>query len=229
MTAADPRIDLLKVLADPLRLRVIDRLGHLGPASVSELATAFDVPMPQLSNHLKRLRDAGLVTVERTGRHAVYDLADSSVETLLPLLDRLTAGTAEPRVLGERGDFAYARSCYRHLAGRLGADVYRALIDRRALAVDHDGTIDLGPDADAVFASLGVATDRPAGTRKRFAFECLDSTELRPHLAGLMGDRLATAMVEKGWIEAPDSERVVQVTPSGKRGLKRTLGLDLKR
>jgi DNA-binding transcriptional ArsR family regulator len=227
--SVDPRIDLLKLLADPLRLRVIDRLGHLGPASVSELAAAFDVPMPQLSNHLKRLRDAGLVTVDRRGRHAVYDLADSNVETLLPLLDRLTADTAEPRVLGERADFAYARSCYRHLAGALGSDVYRALVDRQALSVDHDGTIELGPQAAPVFKSLGVATDRPAGTRKRFAFECLDSTELRPHLAGLMGDRVATSMIEKGWIEPPDSERVVQVTAAGKRGLKRALGLELQR
>jgi DNA-binding transcriptional ArsR family regulator len=226
---ADPRIDLLRLLSDPLRLRVIDRLGHLGPASVSELAAAFDVPMPQLSNHLKRLRDAGLVTVERRGRHAVYDLADPGVETLLPLLDRLTGGTAEPRVLGERADFAHARSCYRHLAGRLGSDIYGVLVERQALAVDHDGTIELGPEAEPVFSTLGVPTDRPTGTRKRFAFECLDSTELRPHLAGLMGDRLSTALIDKGWLEEPDSERVVQITPSGKRGLKRTLGLDLQR
>src|SRR3954452_19808181 len=102
VSVADPRIDLLKLLADPLRLRVIDRLVQLGPASVSEMATEFDVAMPQLSNHLRRLRDAGLVSVERRGRPAVYDLADPGVETLVPLLDRLTGSTAEPRVLGER-------------------------------------------------------------------------------------------------------------------------------
>jgi hypothetical protein len=73
------------------------------------------------------------------------------------------------------------------------------------------------------------ARGEPTGTRKRFAFECLDSTELRPHLAGLMGDRVAEAMVDKGWIEPPDDERVVQVTPSGRRALKRALRLELQR
>src|SRR6201995_2495823 len=68
----DPRIDLLKELADPVRLRVIDHLGNVGPATVSELAAGLRVTMPQLSNHLRRLRDAGLVHVERTGRHAIY-------------------------------------------------------------------------------------------------------------------------------------------------------------
>src|SRR4051794_25831995 len=187
--SADPRLDLLKQLADPLRLRIIDRLGHLGPASVSELASELDVPMPQLSNHLRRLREADLVTVERKGRHAVYDLANPGVETLLPLLDRLTGRTAEPRVLGERADFAYARSCYRHLAGALGSDLYKVLLEHEALSVDHDGTIELGPEAEPVFAKLGVATDRPAGKRKRLALASPRSPPPRPPPAGLMGDR----------------------------------------
>src|SRR3954454_17581731 len=76
----DPRVALLKELADPLRLRVVDRLGHAGPANPSRLAAELDVPLPQLSNHLKRLREAGLVTVERRGRQAVYALADPGLE-----------------------------------------------------------------------------------------------------------------------------------------------------
>src|SRR3954467_5657549 len=88
--ASDPRVALLKELADPLRLRVVDRLGHGGPATPSELATGLGVPLPQLSNHLRRLRDAGLVRVERNGRQPVYELADEGLQTLLPLLDRLT-------------------------------------------------------------------------------------------------------------------------------------------
>src|SRR5436309_10069578 len=85
----DPRVALLRELADPVRLRVVDRLGHIGPATVSRLAAELGVSLPLLSNHLRRLREAGLVHVERTGRHAVYELADPSFEALLPLLDRL--------------------------------------------------------------------------------------------------------------------------------------------
>ena len=55
---ADPRVALLKELSDPLRLSVIDRLGHRGPATVSQLASELEVSLPQLSNHLKRLREA---------------------------------------------------------------------------------------------------------------------------------------------------------------------------
>ena len=88
---ADPRVALLKELAHPLRLRVIDRLGHVGPASVSALAGELGASMPELSNHLRRLREAGLVRARRDGRHAVYELGGAEVDVLLPLLDRLTA------------------------------------------------------------------------------------------------------------------------------------------
>jgi DNA-binding transcriptional ArsR family regulator len=223
VSATDPRPALLKLLAEPLRLKVIDRLGHLGPATVSEMAAELDVPLPQLSNHLRKLREAGLVSVERNGRQAVYDLADPGVEVLLPLLDRITGRVAGPPP--QRPDFADCRTCYRHLAGRLGTVLYDGLVERGALAPQVDGTIELGPEAAPVFKSLGVDTDRPQGTRKRFAFECLDCTENRPHLAGLMGDRVAEALTQKGWVEHTDEPRVMQITPGGKRGLSRALGV----
>src|SRR5215203_4734887 len=127
--AADPRVGLLRELADPLRLRVVDRLGHRGPATVSQLAGELAVPLPQLSNHLRRLREAGLVRVERSGRQAVYQLGDPGLELLLPLLDRITGHLRPPA----RPSLAASRTCYDHLAGPLGVGLYRALVGHRAL------------------------------------------------------------------------------------------------
>ena len=93
----DPRVALLKELADPLRLRVVDRLGHRGPATVSRLAAELDVPLPQLSNHLRRLRDAGLVVAERDGRQVIYALADPGLEALLPCSTASRVVSPRPR------------------------------------------------------------------------------------------------------------------------------------
>src|SRR3954470_6858389 len=144
---SDPRVGLLKELADPVRLRVIDRLGHAGPSTVSELAGALDLPMPQLSNHLRRLREASLVNVERTGRHAMYTLADEGLQALLPLLDRLTGRIAPA---SPEPDDTDGRTCYDHLGGRLGVGLYRTLVERDALRDEADGTVALGPHADAL-------------------------------------------------------------------------------
>ncbi len=207
---------LLKELADPIRLRVVDRLGHSGPATVSELAGALDVPMPLLSNHLRRLRDAGLVVVERSGRSAIYALADDGLHALLPLLDRLTGvvTTAPPLPDGADG-----RTCYAHLGGRLGVAVYRALLERGSVVDRADGTVVLGSEP----MPLGIAVD---GDRRRFAFECFDATQHAPHLAGALGDAVAASLFERGWIE-PGEGRSVRLTARGARGLKRAFGVAL--
>jgi DNA-binding transcriptional ArsR family regulator len=217
----DPRIDLLKELADPVRLRVVDHLGNVGPATVSELAAGLRVTMPQLSNHLRRLREAGLVRVERTGRHAIYTLADESLQALLPLLDRLTGRvTTRP----PQPDPEPARTCYDHLAGRLGVGLYAALRERGALRDQPDGTVTVGDEAP--LRALGVDPAAVGGDRRRFAFECFDAQQHAPHLAGAMGDALAEALEARGWIERGEG-RAVRVTAAGERGLRDALGIAL--
>jgi DNA-binding transcriptional ArsR family regulator len=216
---ADPRVDLLKELAEPLRLRVIDRLGHGGPATVSRLAAELGVPLPQLSNHLRRLREARLVAVERDGRQAVYSLADPGLEALLPLLDRITGRVAEPEP--EAAEVP-SRTCYDHLAGRIGVAIYRGLRDRDAVRDRPDGLVELGPDAETTFARLGVdiAAVRPG--RQRLAFECLDATERAPHLAGALGDALAAALIDRAWVVRDG--RTIELSGRGATGL-RELGM----
>lgn len=224
---ADPRVALLKELADPLRLRVVDRLGHRGPATVSQLATELDVAMPQLSNHLRRLREAHLVSVKREGRHAIYELSDPGLEVLLPLLDRITGRLTPPPPNSPMTDYRRAHSCYDHLAGRLGVTLYRALIDRAALRALPDGTVQLGPAAAETFASIGIDTSQLSKARRRFAFECLDAVEHAPHLAGNIGDTIARALTDKGWIRPQRDSRTLRLSAQGINGLRRTLGIDL--
>ena len=202
--SGDPRVTLLKELAHPLRLRVIDHLGHLGPTTPSALAAALGAPPPELSNHLKRLREAGLVHARREGRQAIYSLGDSGVERLVPLLDRLVAPTV-PAPAG-----APSRTCYDHLAGPLGVRLYRDLCERGALRPQPDGTVELGAAARATFAELGVDVDAVKPGRRRLAFECLDATEQRPHLAGALGGALAAALFDRGWIERAGGREVVK-------------------
>ena len=220
----DPRVALLKLLADPIRLRVVDRLGHAGPATVSRLAAELDVPLPQLSNHLRRLREAGLVSTSRSGRQVTYELADPGLELLTPLVDSITgrvhAGSTHP------ADTAVpSRTCYGHLAGAVGVAIYRALCEREALAPRPDGIVELGPRAASVFRSLGVDSSLEPTGRQRFAFECLDATERAPHLAGALGDAVAEALAEREWIDQTPGSRVYSLTRKGRTGLTRTLGV----
>ena len=74
---------LAKALAEPVRVSILDVLRR-SPVEVCqcELVPLFDVPQPTLSHHLKKLVDAGLVTVERRHKWAYYSLSPDSLKEL---------------------------------------------------------------------------------------------------------------------------------------------------
>lgn len=80
-----PETDLFSVLANPTRRALLDLLRS-GPRPVNELAAEFSMRRPSVSEHLKVLRDAGLVTVDRQGRQRLYRLEP---DALRPLADWL--------------------------------------------------------------------------------------------------------------------------------------------
>jgi DNA-binding transcriptional ArsR family regulator len=77
----------LAALADPTRRQVFERLAA-GPRSVSDLADGLPVSRPAVSQHLKVLREAGLVTVEKRGREHLYGMRPDGLAGLREWLDR---------------------------------------------------------------------------------------------------------------------------------------------
>ncbi|MFN8110420.1 MAG: metalloregulator ArsR/SmtB family transcription factor [Thermoleophilia bacterium] len=74
--------DQLRVLAEPTRLTILAQLAQ-GPSGVSELARTLHIAQPTASVHLRRLRDAGLVEVDRQGGGATYTLRPEAVAALM--------------------------------------------------------------------------------------------------------------------------------------------------
>src|SRR5918997_3126716 len=74
---------LAKALSDPVRVQLVDVLrSHAGEVCVCELQPLFDISQPTLSHHLKKLRDAGVVGVERRGLWAFYYVKPEALEVL---------------------------------------------------------------------------------------------------------------------------------------------------
>jgi ArsR family transcriptional regulator len=81
--AADRLAALGKALSDPIRVQLVDVLRKApGQVCVCELVPLFDVSQPTLSHHLKKLRDAGVVGVERRGLWAYYHVLPGAMEEL---------------------------------------------------------------------------------------------------------------------------------------------------
>jgi len=77
----------LSVLADPTRRAIFEHLLHRGPAAVVEIAKAFPVSRPAVSQHLKALVDAGLVTATSAGNRRIYEIDPAGLSALRRWID----------------------------------------------------------------------------------------------------------------------------------------------
>ena len=93
--AVDQARLLLKALADPLRLQVIEALAG-GERCVCELTADLGLPQSKLSFHLKVLKEAGLLVDRQEGRWVYYSLQAEAIEQLRAWLARLSAQCRQP-------------------------------------------------------------------------------------------------------------------------------------
>jgi DNA-binding transcriptional ArsR family regulator len=201
--------------------------GRALPAG--ELAFIGNVAPATASFHLNRLLDAQLLSVERQGKHKYYRLASEavasaleSIAALAPLRDHANQLT-ERRSASERvKELRFARTCYKHLAGRLAVDIHHALFKQRLLIALPEKEYRLTQTGERWWLQLGA--DLPPKFRGR---GCLDWTERRPHLAGPLGVLLFARLKELGWLATIPHTRAVRVTHAGQRALQSRLGLTI--
>jgi DNA-binding transcriptional ArsR family regulator len=221
-------------IADPTRLSVMMHLIH-GEASVNEMICQLDVSQSNLSNHLAVLKNAGLIKSTSTGRQKIYEIANPESAQLIELLSNFQR--ISPQQQTSVKPIQFARTCYDHLAGKLGVAVFNALVQKKAIKYPHGVMIKereffsielaVGTNGKNIFSAIGVDLSSLTNTRRRFAFACKDWTEKAPHLAGALGAATCHAFLEKKWIVRKPSTRAVVLTANGRQALKNLIGLEI--
>ena len=225
-----PLATLAGLLADATRARFCLALLDGRAWTAGELARHAGVAASTASEHLSHLVRGGLLVEERQGRHRYLRLAGPQVAQLIEDMtahaERAGAAARPPtlRAASAAAAMAAARTCYDHLAGRLGVAIADALTARGLLR--QDAGFALSDDGLAWFAAeLGVALPAPTG-RRPLARPCLDWTERRHHLAGAAGAVLCVTALERRWVSRIGSGRALRLTGVGRQALSALLGLD---
>jgi DNA-binding transcriptional ArsR family regulator len=205
-----------ELVSDPSRVSMLLSLmdGLARPAS--ELAQVAGVSPSTASSHLARLLGGGLVVAERQGRHRYFRLAGDHVADALEAIALHASPARRTWSLDPaRAALSHARTCYKHLAGELGVAWLASLESRRLLGI-HDGALSLTPRGIACFEDLGLSPARwPEGKT------CLDWTERRNHLGGLLGSALTEHLLTLKWIARRERGRAVRITAAGRTGFAR--------
>src|SRR5215472_4821327 len=204
------------LLADPSRAAMCLALAGGEARPAGELASRAGVSAQAASNHLARLVAGRILRVEQQGRWRYYRLASAEIGHAVEAL--AVVAPQRPGALNGLADAATlrlreARTCYSHLAGRLGVAIADALIAEGWLE-DTGAAYRVTP-----LSALGIESNgrrAPEAARR-----CLDWTERRHHVAGPVGTALTDLALERSWVRRLRGSRALLVTPAGRRELKR--------
>jgi DNA-binding transcriptional ArsR family regulator len=226
------------LVGDPARANMLAALMDGRALTATELAHVAGITPQTASGHLARLTDAGILIVERQGRHRYHRVGSPAIARMLESIMSVAAdlggtGTSarKPPIVGPRDKaLRHARTCYDHLAGHVAVAMADTMVARGQMDLSPDGAAltdegiaflrDLGVDLDNATAR---ATQRGGG--RVFCRPCLDWSERRAHIAGAVGAALCRSCFDQGWIRRIDGTRAVAITPTGQRALHRAFDL----
>ena len=214
------------LLADPARVSILLALSDGREVAAGELANVAGVTAATASFHLAKLTSAGMISLRRQGRHQLYRLASpelvQALEALAVLAPQSAPRTHRQARIGRA--VRAGRTCYDHLAGRLGVCLTRALLDRGAVRL-AGAEFDVTPAGELILGELGIDLTAARARRRAFAPACLDWSEREPHIAGALGAALLTRLFDFGWIKRMPASRAVEITFAGRRGFHRMFGI----
>jgi len=207
-------------IGEPARARMLYSLMDGHARTSTELAIVAGVSPSTASVHLHRLKSERLLKVLIQGKHRYYSLEGPNVASVLESLTVL-AGPRKRFVPNTPNRLRAARTCYDHMAGTLGVSLHDRFHALRWLSDSYD----LTPKGTQAFESLGIDIAETRALRRRFAYECLDWSERRPHIGGALGAALLKVALNRKWVTQDLDSRALSVTSDGRREMQARFGV----
>jgi DNA-binding transcriptional ArsR family regulator len=219
---AGPDIAMVaSLVGDPARANMLTALMTGRALTASELAYQAGITPQTASSHLAKLEAGGLIEPEKQGRHRYYRLTDPDVAGVLEGLAGLAARAGHMRVRTGPKDpeLRRARICYDHLAGDLGVQMLDSMKKQR-LVRQSKQAIELTAEGGKFLAkTLQISAESLHHPRRPVCKACLDWSERRHHLAGMLGAAMMARFTELKWAarDATPGSRVVNFTRAGEK------------
>lgn len=226
LASANGIATIAALIGDPARANILSALMGGQALTAGELSWHAGVGAATTSGHLAKMSEAGLLAMERQGRHRYYRLASPDIaQAMESLMAVAAAGPRRHRPPGPKDEaLRTARTCYDHLAGRLGTKLADRL-NERGFVILGDGGALVTDDGRDFLGGLGLAIPDAGRRHRPLCRVCLDWSERRHHLAGRLGAALLTCSLERGWIARSPDSRAVTITDAGSREYATIFGI----
>jgi DNA-binding transcriptional ArsR family regulator len=216
------------VIGDPARAVMLCALLDGRAHSATELALTAGVSPQTASWHLAKLSDGTLVTAQKKGRNRYFRMASPLVAQAVEAMMAVAitgSSLSRSHVLSEREQtLRTARTCYDHLAGKLGVALIEAFTRRKLIVLSEDGGL-VTPRGAKLLSSFGIDLSAMQQSKRPICRLCLDWSEQKPHLAGAVGAALAARCFELDWVQRLPNTRAVAIMPAGVEGFQEQFGV----
>ena len=229
MDAEEKFISIAGLICEPTRAKLLWNLLDARAYTASELATTVDISASSASNHLSRLLEADIVKVEMQGRHRYYSFSNPEVAYVVETLASLVSNNKDTKHKNEKpaNGVKYCRTCYDHLAGYVGVSIAEAL-EQKGYLKKSETLYLVTKKGWEWFAQFDILQKEFTNTRRPITRQCLDWSERRPHLAGMLGAILLEKMIDRKWFKKVQFSRELIVTPKGRQEVYDLLSIALQ-
>ncbi|MDC2806228.1 ArsR/SmtB family transcription factor [Leuconostoc suionicum] len=208
----------IRALADKSRMEILTALIDGKFHTVSELAKKAKIKSHTATYHLKILCELNWVSFYKQGRNVYYHLCSEDVANLLEHLMNISPIKNKQSFNQNREyqNLKFGRSCYKHLAGKIGISFFNYLQQNEYVKFD-DGILTLTSKGTVYFEAIGIEIDRIKMQSGIFIKLCLDWTERTFHLGGNLGKSFFDLCLRHKYIVLDPESRSVRLTLSGEK------------
>jgi DNA-binding transcriptional ArsR family regulator len=208
-------------VADGTRARMLCALMDGRAYTATEMSVLGGVSASTASAHLRVLVEQSLIECVPQGRHRYFRIASREVAQALESIMGLAG--RQPGVQSRTpAKLRFARTCYDHMAGAVAVALHDRLL---SLGWLNDDSCSISEIGRAELNHIGIHLG-PSTSRRRFAFACLDWSERRAHLGGLLGAAILSAFESQRWVVRQPDSRELELTAKGRKALGEHFGLN---
>ena len=213
---------LARIVASPSRSAMLMALADGRALPASELAFRAGISNQTASEHLAMMIERGILSIETCGRHRYYRVVNRE---MIDTLEDLLSSVSSEKDPSMRSDISRvkplreARMCYDHLAGRLGVSLAETFLKRDWVSL-HDRDYSVTEEGRKRFEEyLRIDWSSIGRSRRLFGRRCIDWSERKPHIGGILGAALAQRLLGRDWVRQNNGSRSVYPTQLGRKML----------
>src|SRR4051794_38641989 len=179
MVAAANMVEVAALVGDTTRATILSALMGGQALTASELAARAGISKSTAGGHLSKLVGARLLAVTQKRRNRYYRIASPLVARMLESIKAVAAIETPARYWPRSAQddaLRFARTCYDHVAGKLGVAIADALVASRFIVLTDEGG-EVTKAGARFFTQFGIELNSRAGSRRIFCRACLDWSE----------------------------------------------------